>query len=934
MPRAPRPCPRPASPAAGAAVRLAALLLLAGCGGLRAAELTITDDGVGLTITGMAHMEVPWPMLMPGEKKPIEKHTSAHSAELKYANGAEVGISLATGGVVEYRWRHVPKEVVSFHLTTWVGADIGDGGTWKIGAGAVTPFPKDKPAKPFLYQGNDNGITICDVIGHSVTIGVPEHSYLQLQDNREWGNPIFQWQAWVPYNKDWEAHRITISEGAAPKAKILVDRFGQSTRKEFPGKIIDEQELLADARSDAAYYAGLAPAPTDSWGGRANAAIAPALAATGFFRVEQRGERWLLVDPAGNPCFHLGICSFGFTEDYTYTPERQSIFAWLPPVSGDPFSSGWHHDAFWHDKAFSFLRANLLRKYGTGYDPDGHVGVMVDRVRAMGFNAIGAFSGDSSFAAKRIPRVEMCGFGPELPGIRGIPDPFDGEALRRLDQEWSQGIAARAADPLIVGYFFANEQAFEDIARGVPPLPGKHAAKRRLVKMLEDEYHGIDAFNAAWNLHAASFAALADQGLAVTTDRAVADMKAYNELFLEAYYQAITTTFRRYDRNHLMLGNRWQPGTSNSEMLCRIAGKYMDVISINYYTLGVDRAFMQRLHQWTGGKPQMWSEWNYTSGPESNAAPSALDLATQRLRGQAYRNYLEQAASLGFVVGSEWFTLIDQAVTGRFFQLLTGERSNSGIFNVADRPYRDMVEEIATAHRELYAVWLEGKPPFAIEDPRFHPGGAAAPVGKRLQAGHALGAIAIDGTLTNWPGRPPELIGADRLAIGKDGKGLQAAVKMCWDETNLYLLAQISDPTPLMNAATGAEMWNGDGLELFIGAEQLEQAGAPLPSDHQLLLAARRAQTGAGASWHLVHAARQPELRLFTAPAVEGTGYTLEAAIPWSALGIAAKENLELRLDLAIDDGDGQGRTRQLVWSGGARTAELRTGWGRLQLVP
>ena len=366
-----------------------------------------------------------------------------------------------------------------------------------------------------------------------------------------------------------------------------------------------------------------------------------------------------------------------------------------------------------------------------------------------------------------------------------------------------------------------------------------------------------------------------------------------------------------------MLGNRWQPGTSNSEMLCRIAGKYMDVISINYYTLGVDRAFIERLHRWTGDKPQMWSEFNYTSGAESNVAPSALDLGTQRLRGQAYRTYIEQAASLGFVVGSEWFTLIDQAVTGHFSQLLNGERSNSGIFNVADRPYRDMVAEVAAAHRELYDVWLAGKAPFSIDDPRFHAGAASASASasatavKHLQAGHALGAIAIDGSLTQWPGRPPELIGSERLVVGADGTGFGAAVKLCWDQANLYVLAQVSDPTPLMNTSQGKELWNGDGLELFIGAEHGDGAGGLLPGDRQVLLAARRALPGAGDPWYVVNAARQPDIRLIAVPSVEGAGYTLEAAIPWSALGVTPQENLELLFDLAVDDGDGHGRTRQ-----------------------
>jgi hypothetical protein len=42
-------------------------------------------------------------------------------------------------------------------------------------------------------------------------------------------------------------------------------------------------------------------------------------------------------------------------------------------------------------------------------------------------------------------------------------------------------------------------------------------------------------------------------------------------------------------------------------------------------------------------------------------------------------------------------------------------------------------------------------------------------------------------------------------------------------------------------------------------------------------------------------------------PSVEGAGYTIEASIPWSALGIAPKENLELLLDLAVDDGAADG---------------------------
>ena len=123
LPPAPRTLP---APVAGG---LAAILLAALCGSARAADLQLSEQGLGITVTGMAHMEVPWPMLMPGEKKPIESHVGAHGAELKYAQRRRGQHQPPPpAGRWEYRWRHMPKEVVSFHLTTWVGADIGDGG--------------------------------------------------------------------------------------------------------------------------------------------------------------------------------------------------------------------------------------------------------------------------------------------------------------------------------------------------------------------------------------------------------------------------------------------------------------------------------------------------------------------------------------------------------------------------------------------------------------------------------------------------------------------------------------------------------------------------------------------------------------------------------------------------------------------------------------
>ena len=150
-----------------------------------------------------------------------------------------------------------------------------------------------------------------------------------------------------------------------------------------------------------------------------------------------------------------------------------------------------------------------------------------------------------------------------------------------------------------------------------------------------------------------------------------------------------------------MLGNRWMPSTADNEMLCRIAGKHLDAISINYYTREIDKGFVQHVHQWSGGLPQIWSEFFYSAGRESNVGPFTFDVPTQRERGKAYGRYVTGAAELGFVVGVEWFTLIDQAATGRFFQGVGGESYNTGLLSVTDRPYRDLWEEMAKANLAL-----------------------------------------------------------------------------------------------------------------------------------------------------------------------------------------------------------------------------------------
>jgi len=902
----------------------------------RAASLSAGGDGVAIDAGTFGKFTLTWPQMEldgGGDRlKPVEKDAAGKQATLKYAGGSQVQVTIADDGGITYAFSNPPANLKSYRMDMLIDFSFHEGGTFTIGDGDAKPFPNGRPATPFLFQGNATNFKLTNFESRSVLFTVPAYSFQQLQDNREWNWSIFAWMVIVPFDRNNPKGTVTVREDSSEaKRVIVVDRFGQDAAMDFPGKIDSVEDLKADAATEDDYYASLNPPERDPFGGVPGSGQQLGLKKTGYFHVEQHDGRWYLVSPEGNATFHLGICGFGPGEDYTYIKGREQVYEWLPIYESE-YQPAFHPDQYWSRDTFSFYIANQIRKYGQ-FDREANLKRMIHRVKQMGFNASGAFSGGSAtYREVGFPYVSSLplgqwNLGRQIEGLRGLFDPFDQETANKMAALFEQSVKPNANEPLLIGYFLDNEQAFEDIPRVIPTMTSG-PCKSRLVQMLREKYPDIAAFNKAWGLQAPSFDALVGQGLAVTTQAASDDLHEYSGIFIEAYYKLIRETFDAVDPNHMLLGNRWQPGTANNEQLCRIAGKYCDLLSLNYYTYALDLDYLKRLNTWAGDKPWWLSEFYWTA-PAECGLQGGKEVKTQTERGLAYRNYIEQAAASGIVVGTEWFTLIDQARTGRFFERYNGERANTGIFNVADRPYKDYVAEAAKANANADQIIVGKLKPFVWDDPRFQVSGTGP---KTARIARAVGQIKLDGTRNGWPGDPPELVPSSRLVLGADAEGFDGSFRMCWDDQNLYLLCQVSDPTPMRNNKEGGSIWNGDAIELFIGHKDLETGGPLQFSDRQILLSAGQPANGQ-AGW----AVNQPEQlikQVFVQAAPDGKGYTLEVAIPFEQLGFTPKEGQRILFDLAIDDGTGEARQRQLMWSGGERNSGDRTSWGRALFQP
>lgn len=111
---------------------------------------------------------------------------------------------------------------------------------------------------------------------------------------------------------------IRLLAGAMDRSRYtgIVDRFGQYSKVDWPGKIKDdptgsgEDKLVASVSAEDAEIAGLSGYPAkpanwdDTYGGWKDG---PTLAPTGFFRAEFYKGRWQLVTPDGRLFFITGI---------------------------------------------------------------------------------------------------------------------------------------------------------------------------------------------------------------------------------------------------------------------------------------------------------------------------------------------------------------------------------------------------------------------------------------------------------------------------------------------------------------------------------------------------------------------------------------------------------------------------------------------------
>jgi len=490
----------------------------------------------------------------------------------------------------------------------------------------------------------------------------------------------------------------------------LIDRFGQYTHKDWPGKTRSADDFTRRIQEEAADLA--AQAIPDGWNTYGGWQAGPQRDATGRFRVEKHQGKWWLVDPDGRLFWSHGADCVRASTGYTPITDREHWFADLPAKDG-PFGQfygrgSWAPHGYYQDKGayetYNFTGANLLRKYGADWKQQfnrlSHV-----RLRSWGMNTIGNWSDAEIYLMRKTPYVTTINApAKNIEGSEGywgkFPDPFDPSfeqsLRRRLEGEKGNAVG----DPWCIGYFIGNELSWGNdgsLAEAALASPADQAAKRAFIDELKKKYETIDRLNQAWATNHDSWDALRESTTVPDRHKAGDDLGAFYSKIAEQYFRCCRDAVKQVDPNGLYLGCRFAWANDRA---VRAAAEYCDVVSFNRYAYSVTEFGLPE----GVDKPVVIGEFHFGALDRGMFHTGLRPVESQEKRAEAYRSYVNGALDNPLIVGTHWFQFGEQATTGRG----DGENYQIGLLDICDTPYPETIEALRNVGYDMYRRRLGG----------------------------------------------------------------------------------------------------------------------------------------------------------------------------------------------------------------------------------
>ena len=255
--------------------------------------------------------------------------------------------------------------------------------------------------------------------------------------------------------------------------------------------------------------------------------------------------------------------------------------------------------------------------------------------------------------------------------------------------EYAKKLAVTSDDPYCLGHFSDNEiQTQSDLL--------DRTLKLDMTKYPEMKYNVEEAKR--WLNERKGKVA----GLENINDEDRAEFIGY---MFDRYFKLTTAAIRKYDPHHLCLGSRFHGNAKNFPAVFRAAGKYLDVVSVNYYKAWAPAEWLMTMWVKESGKPFMITEW-YAKGEDSglpNTSGAGWLVKTQKDRAKFYHNFILGLMENKNCIGWHWFKYRDNNPDDLTTEP-SNRDSNKGVVTTQYKPYTELLEEMKKLNDNVYPL--------------------------------------------------------------------------------------------------------------------------------------------------------------------------------------------------------------------------------------
>jgi len=442
-----------------------------------------------------------------------------------------------------------------------------------------------------------------------------------------------------------------ISDSTYVEAKVRSksnNKISYSNWRKFPTNTVEQLSTpLASIKS----------IPTNIYGSNLNLKTK----ATGFFRTEKIAGKWWTIDPDGYAGVHVAV---------------NSIVEGKSNRNQNSFKTLYGNQEQWIKNTANILSENAFNGAGSWSDVDVIKDWNKKAKKPVSYTVMLNFM--SKYGSKR-------GGTRQEAGHKGYPNNtifvFDPEFEKYCDLAAAELVKYKD-DKNLLGYFTDNELPFN-------------------IKNLQD-YLSLPNKNDYGYLSAKKW--LNDRNIKQEeiTDQNKADFLGF---VADTYFSIVTKSIRKYDPNHLSLGSRFYSSEKNVKEFMQAAGKYLDVVSINYYNVWTpSQTSMSNWEKWSN-KPMIVTEF-YVKAEDSglaNQSGAGWIVKTQKDKGLFYQNYCLGLLQSKSCIGWHWFKYQDNDPTYTKADPSNND-ANKGIVDNEYNVYQSLLSQMKSLNQNRYKL--------------------------------------------------------------------------------------------------------------------------------------------------------------------------------------------------------------------------------------